>query len=536
MSQITVPNRPFATEPLTGFMLPDGFFVTTLGYQAINSHFSNTSNSSILNIRIYLEGASDPNLQFKKRSYQIPQLASGASHLLSWEGDFSNVKPGIHRVSFIIEHSGRRTRVIKKIFVTEVTVDDSDTFHATMPEGELELTVLNFFEPEDVCCDFPSINTDGDAVERPLTHVGEVFEREQRDIGEFIFCPPGYLPRQIQLIYSPETPYEGQYSKFPFQDPLWKFIGGAAFVIGVVGFIIRSNQIKEKPKFKAEAGAKGKWDYPYPDCNPCEVKPYAKGSYSTSDGWLSVWFTLAVLGGGVAAFTDYKDSIRRGQENTIPSDGELTIAEQVNMSIGYPEAIIPGQSYAVDADWEYTRMTTGDSYTYSVTETPNNQHTLSTYTVDAPREIKRYNNEKFEIEAGFYDDRGNPLDDDLFVFCLLLGPNGQILRLPMQDDGISPDREPNDGVYTTELDFRSFTSSMTIGPEAMLETEKLAAEDVTGRWIYYVLAQDINTAKPDMEPEEAAKYSGGMVLTPQLSISVDGGECPVSPDGHVDVI
>ena len=38
---LDIPNRPFATENLSGLMLPDGIFVTTLGRQGINASLRN---------------------------------------------------------------------------------------------------------------------------------------------------------------------------------------------------------------------------------------------------------------------------------------------------------------------------------------------------------------------------------------------------------------------------------------------------------------------------------------------------------------
>lgn len=51
-----------------------------------------------------------------------------------------------------------------------------------------------------------------------------------------------------------------------------------------------------------------------------------------------------------------------------------------------------------------------------------------------------------------------------------------------------------------------------------------------------MIAQDVNRAREDMDPEEAAKMIGGMLLTPQVTIGFDGGECPLVPDGHVNVL
>ena len=54
MSTIDIPNRPFATEIITGLMLPDGVFETTLGKQKINAQFKNTGASTATNSQIYI--------------------------------------------------------------------------------------------------------------------------------------------------------------------------------------------------------------------------------------------------------------------------------------------------------------------------------------------------------------------------------------------------------------------------------------------------------------------------------------------------
>ena len=51
-----------------------------------------------------------------------------------------------------------------------------------------------------------------------------------------------------------------------------------------------------------------------------------------------------------------------------------------------------------------------------------------------------------------------------------------------------------------------------------------------------MIAQDVNDATPDMTPDQAAQIIGGMVLTHQLSITFEGGTCPLVPDGHVHVV
>ena len=85
----------------------------------------------------------------------------------------------------------------------------------------------------------------------------------------------------------------------------------------------------------------------------------------------------------------------------------------------------------------------------------------------------------------------------------------------LQDDGALPDEKPSDGIYTGRLHF---------------------SQSSAGLWRYFVIAQDVNYATPDMQPEEAAQIIGGMVLTHQLVVTFDQDECPLVPDGHVMVV
>ena len=108
--------------------------------------------------------------------------------------------------------------------------------------------------------------------------------------------------------------------------------------------------------------------------------------------------------------------------------------------------------------------------------------------------------------------------DELFVQCILVGPNGQYVNVPMNDFGEAPDVTADDGWYTGRYYFAA------------------AKEDATGLWSMYVIAQDINTAQPNMTPEQAAQIIGGMVVTHQLTIDFTGRNCKLVPDGKIRVL
>jgi hypothetical protein len=108
-----------------------------------------------------------------------------------------------------------------------------------------------------------------------------------------------------------------------------------------------------------------------------------------------------------------------------------------------------------------------------------------------------------------------------FVQCFLTGPNGEFRQFVLQDDGAEQDAKPSDGEYTGTYNF--------VGDVRRNPATK-------GVWNYFVIAQDVNAATPDMTPEQAAQIIGGMVLTHQLTIDFSGGTCPFTPDGHVNVV
>jgi hypothetical protein len=221
-----------------------------------------------------------------------------------------------------------------------------------------------------------------------------------------------------------------------------------------------------------------------------------------------------------AAFSDVRDPLRRGQDNTVPaSAGELTTSEALKALIEYPEPIRPGHPFAVAATWNYTRTTSAASYDFAAQDVNQNIHVISRYQIQAPNVIRLYRREQFLITAEFFGRGDEKLHgDQLFVQCILAGPSGQYRRFLLQDDGVRPDTKPNDGIYTGIYDFTH---------------EK---PDPRGFWHVYVIAQDVNRAQPNLPPEEAAKIIGGMVLTDQVSIDFQGGTCPLVPDGDLHVI
>ncbi|WP_436927771.1 choice-of-anchor X domain-containing protein [Halosimplex amylolyticum] len=512
MTHVTIPNRPFATEQITGLMLPDGIFETSIGAQNINVHLRNVGNSPT-SVNVYIEGASTPALTVSPRTHEVSGLSSGASRQVSWEADFSAVSPGVHHVSFVAENGSDRTRLIKKIFVTRVNFDPNTlTFGAETPEGNMEVQFTDMVEPRDRCCRTPDrdrpeqTRVDG----RPdVIEYLQAFEGHEED---FEFCPPGYLPEEMSVGVERTPPYDGKHGDLPFQDPWWKIVLCIIVVVLLIAAAIAASQ-EGGTVIVGGGGGGGGGAGGDEDC--CGVS--ASGG---SSSYLVAGLVAAAAAAATAAvYSDDRDPFRRGQDNTDPSAGEQTTSERLDAEISYGEPIALGRPFAADVKWTYTRQTTGGTYTHSVSETNTNQHVLSRYEIRAPDVVDTGQRDPFVVEAEFFDEDGNQVTgDELFVQCILAGPNGEYERFVLQDDGIDPDQKPDDGVYTGEFDFRRKDARL-------------------GMWRYYVVAQDVNSADPDMAPEEAAKIIGGMVVTHQLEITFDPTEeCEFVSDGHVNVI
>ena len=77
----------------------------------------------------------------------------------------------------------------------------------------------------------------------------------------------------------------------------------------------------------------------------------------------------AAAAGILAAATDHKDPIRRGQEATHVDPATSTHSELLQMELGFPE-MIPwvGQPFPIDVEWTYTRQTNVGDQTVEVNE------------------------------------------------------------------------------------------------------------------------------------------------------------------------
>ena len=511
MSTLDIPNRPFSTEQITGLAMPDGIFESTLGVQKINIHLKNLGAVAVSAAAVYIESTSHPGISVTPTTRNIPGLAGNSSTLMSWQADFSLAPPGVHRISFVADVGGQKTRIIKKIFVTRVTFDPTTaTFTAQTPEGTIHATFGPFLGPRGACCcDHEHTARKASADRSFLDWLRSSAVKDPN----FKFCLKHYLPTTLEANLTPTQPYAGKYGDLPFQDPWWKVLLAIIAALLVIAAAI-AEAIDGTGDITPSGG--GTFDETTGDVDCCGVQAQGSGTSAVAAGLMAAAATVATI----AAASDVRDPFRRGQDNTPPGDSEMTIAEKLVFAINYLEPVALGRPFAIGAKWTYSRITTGKTYTFSAKDTQVNQHVLSKVEIDAPDVVYRYQRIPWIIRAKFFDGNEELLcGDDLIVQCFLVGPKGQRRTILLQDDGNWIDEKPNDGTYT--------------GFEAFFLEQHY---DSPGLWVYYVIAQDVNRAQPAMTPEEAAQHIGGIVVTHNLVINFEGGTCPFVPDGHILVV
>jgi len=155
MTTLQIPNRPFASELITGLALPDGIFEIAFGELMINAHVQNAGSATVTTASVYLESISDPDIAIVPATPLITDLPPGGARLLRWRADFTRATPGKKQVSFVcIDASGNRTHLIQEIFVTRTTFDArSNTVAMQTPEGVLRAGFPLVVRPiDDGCC------------------------------------------------------------------------------------------------------------------------------------------------------------------------------------------------------------------------------------------------------------------------------------------------------------------------------------------------------------------------------------------------
>jgi len=480
-------------------MLPDGIFDTALKKQWITCFYTNTSGATLHEVTIYLEGVGDPGIVPVAHSHFFPEIKPGASVRVRWLADFEHGTPGKKLVSFIAQATGMSlVRTLKNIFVSKTTRDSvTGEYTCTVEEGTLKISKLEVIGPRD---------------------------KWQPCSERYKDCRPTkgpWVPANMSMVFYPNPPYAGVHGDLPFSDPWWKILAWIVAAIAAIVAIVAA----ALGEGTAGTAVSGTFDETTGDVDCCTPDP---GGVPGDDSLTVAGVASAIATGAVAVgLSDGPDPWWRGQEATPPAKGELTVAEKVDVVFGYPSrAPNAGAPYPVDVKWEYQRITTGNTYAHSVTETQTNIHVNGGVEVEVPS-VHHAFAEPLIIKARFKRENGKLfVGEDLYAFSLLRSPDDMYFLVNLTDDGIEHDEQPNDGTYTGSIHLERVYR--------ILLKHKLKLE---GLWRVYVFAQDVNNATPDMLPHIAAERIGGFMVASGLQITFDPTlPCPLQAQATVTVV
>lgn len=489
-------TRPFAVEPVTHIMLPDGIFDNALYNLQIACHYTNVSTAPLNNVSIYLESVGDPGIVPVAKTLTFAIIPAGATVTAMWDADFQNAVPGKRLVSFVAKADGFESRrSIQQIFVSQTRFNSlANTYTCTVEEGTLTVSKISAI------------------VQRP---------EWGRDVDGKCECPPDHgpwVPTGMTLDWAPNPSFAGVHGDLPFSDPWWKILAIIVAIVAALVAIVAAALGAGKASFSVG----GTFDETEPSVHCCTPKGSVTGKPEyTVAGVASAIASVAVA----VACSDAADPFWRGQEATPPASGELTIGEKVVAKWSLPDAPNAGQPYTADVKWTYTRYTTGKTYEYSVTETQTNVHLSDGVEVETPDTVHAFS--PLWVRSKFHRS-GSTLfkGSELYAFALFRSPGDLYFVVPMTDDGLGFDPRANDGVYAGSLDLeRAY--------RVLLQYK----QDVYGTWRVYVFAQDVNQTKPGTPPEIAAQHIGGFFVASAISITFDPSlPCPLKAQGAITVV
>lgn len=490
-------TRPFAIEPVTGMMLPDGIFDNAIYNLQIACHYTNQSSSALTNVELYFESVGDPGIVPVAQTFFFSTVPAGASILVKWNANFQNATPGKRLVSFIAKADGSTPRrSIQQIFVSQTRYNSgNNTYTCTVEEGTLTVSKIKAI------------------VQAPT------WGREPSQGKADCLCVPKggpWVPTGVTLDWAPNPAFSGTHGDLPFSDPWWKILALIVALIAAIVAIIAA----AVGGGTASGGASGTFDESDPSVHCCT--PSLGGD--AADGVAGAASAVAVAALAVAC-SDAADPFWRGQEKTPPAAGELTTGERVVAQWSLPDAPNAGKPYTADVKWTYTRFTTGNTYTYSVSETQTNIHVSDGVEIDTPATVHAFS--PLWVKARFHK-AGSELfkGAEVYSFSLFRAPQGLYFVVPLTDDGLGFDPAANDGIYAGSLDL-----------ERAYRLLLKEHQDVHGVWRVFVFAQDVNLTKPGTPPEIAAQHIGGFFVASAITITFDPSlPCPLKAQAAITVV
>lgn len=495
---LQVLTRPFAVEPVTSIMLPDGVFDNAIHTLRISAHVTNISASPLNNVTVWLESVGDPGIAPVARTFHFATIPAGAAMLVSWDANFQHASPGKPLVSILARADGFDSRrSIQRIFVSETRFDaPSNSYTCTVPEGTLTVSGFQGHLP------------------------GKRWGQPGPDGGQ-CRCPPGggpIVPTGLTMAWAPNPAFAGVHGELPFADPWWKVLAIIIAIIAALVAIIAAAAGAGAVNFSVG----GSFDENEPSVTCCSLEGAASGEPEFTVAGVA----SAIASGAIAvACSDAADPFWRGQEATPPGAGLLTVAERVVAEWVMLDPPNAGEPYATDVKWTYERTTTAGTVGYSVSEIQTNVHTAGPVEVEAPQVVQAFS--PLWVRAKFHrDDDSLFHGTELYSFAVFQAPQGLNFVVPLTDDGLGFDPGANDGVYAGSL-----------GLEQAYRILLKFKQTIYGVWRVFLFAQDVNLTAPGTPPEIAAQTIGGFFVASAVEITFDDSlPCPLKAQAAITVV
>ena len=205
--------RPFAIEPVTNIMLPDGIFDNALYNLRIACQYTNLSSAELTNVSLYLESVGDPGIASVARTFHFSSIPAGAAVQVMWDADFKNATPGKRLVSFLAKADGfESNRTIQQIFVSQTRFNSTtNTYTCTVEEGTLTVSNISAIVQK------PGWGRDRDGKCECLPTTGP------------------WVPTGMTLAWASNPAFAGVHGDLPFSDPWWKIL---AIIVAILAAIV----------------------------------------------------------------------------------------------------------------------------------------------------------------------------------------------------------------------------------------------------------------------------------------------------------
>lgn len=507
-ASIDLDQRPFAIDPNTGMIFPDGIFIKSFNRgkaimrMKINhiKTFPIGSGGWIIEARrgrvnYIVNKIESTELSF---SYLGPRIVrtrlENNCFWLDFEVDLSQASVNKHKIKITlgrylidepymdeIEYSGL-------IYVADVTMKEhSLTSIVKFPE-------LTFYS-------------------KPIKH--RYLRRSQQSQLKSTIVLPVSFTTSVEY----HKTFSGEHGPLPFNDPLLKVacLAGGLFLLAVAGVWYIAGEIglvDDVADIEGEIGDVSEEpvdDEEGEECTNCQT--VADVTVTPKDPmWLFV-FGAGILGLMGAAFLgDVRDPFRIGEKKSIPTHGDRTVSESLNYSYIFKHFPLPGTPFKGNIDWKYTRHVERETDYDPVGDMQNieNIHWTDQYLVYTEDNQSEY------ILA----------ETQELVVIVNLKPIDQVRFLREVEKGLRG-KTPEFYIFGCMRHKRSNrTKWQRFEPKSELFFEgsfEMTADDPTGEWGVMVFVQNINNADPADTPEEQSEIVGGILYSRNFSLVRDAG-------------